>query len=321
MDELGTPRGSEERLDERYGAGRSRALDRSVVLISFANVAAQPLRSCLLRFDVVAQRGEWVDVGLGQLLASGVGICADDQHVYHVCVANPDFSTYLVVLDRATLDVKHVQPLPQIDDGHSVVRYGDELMVVSTGTDQIFAYPLCGMEVGGPRVAWSPSASGTDTHHVNSLTIADGDLLCSAFGPREDDSWYTARNGYIWNISTGDIVVDGLRQPHSATWYDGRLFFCNSLEGTVNTLDGEIVFLYGYSRGLAFGPDSTLYAGTSLSRRPPSAMADAGLFGNPSDDGDLHGQCALIEMSQSGANRVEVAMSQFGNEIYDILVL
>ena len=89
----------------------------------------------------------------------------------------------------------------------------------------------------------------------------------------------------------------------------------------MNTADGVLAYLYGYSRGLAFGPDGTLYAGTSLSRRPRTDMADAGVFGNPADEGDLHGQCALIQMTPGGTNRVEMPMEPFGSEIYDIVVL
>ena len=45
------------------------------------------------------------------------------------------------------------------------------------------------------------------------------------------------------------------------------------------------------------------------------------MFGNPSDEGELHGQSALIEMSETGVNRVETSMAPFGSEIYDIFVL
>jgi len=271
--------------------------------------------------DLATQRKEWVDIGLGQPLASGVGLCTDDQFVYHVIVANADFGTHLCVLDRWTLDVVNVQPLPEIDDGHSVLRLSDELMVVSTGTDEIVAYPLRGPEVGPARVVWSPTDSGSDTHHINSLALVGDELLCSAFGPKEDDSWASARNGYIRNVTAGTILLSGLRQPHSATWHDDQLFLCNSLEGSVNRNDEVVAYLYGYTRGLAFGPDGTLYAGTSLSRRPPRESEDAGLFQNPGHDGELHGQCALVTMNVQGANRLEMAIAPFGNEIYDIVVL
>lgn len=300
------------------GAG---PLARPQLLISIANVASDPRPSCLLHMDVLTQRREWIEVGFGQLLASGVGIHAGERYVYHVCIANADFSTHLTVLDRESLRVVHVQPLPEVVDGHSVVRYGDELIVVSTGTDEILGYQLQGPEVGHPRLVWTPTGSGTDTHHINSLAVANGELLCSAFGPKDDESWATARNGYIRNVTASTVVLDGLRQPHSATWHNDQLFVCNSLEGSVNTIDDVVAYLYGYARGLTFGPDGMMYAGTSLARRPPLASEDTALFRSPSDPGDLHGQCAVIRMAENGGHRLEMAIAPFGAEIYDIVVL
>jgi hypothetical protein len=214
-----------------------------------------------------------------------------------------------------------VHRLDVVRDGHSVIRYGDELLVVSTGTDEIIAYPLRGTKLGSSRVIWSPTNSGTDTHHVNSVTLLGGDVLCSAFGPKHENSWATAEDGYVRNVSTGEELVGGLQQPHSATVYDERLFFCNSLEGSVETVDAVVAYLYGYSRGLAVGPDGTVYAATSMSRKPSDPAAGRAVFRNPGDEGELHGHCALVRMTQSGANRLEVSLANFANEIYDLFVL
>ena len=299
------------------------ALERTHLLISFSNVASQPRPSCLLRLDLATQGAEWVEVGLGQLLASSAGICTDDKYVYHICIGNSDFSTYLTILDRHALQVVQVLPLPEVVDGHSLVQYGDDLIVASAGTDEILAYPLRGLELGEARIVWSPTDSGTDTHHVNSVAVSDGQLLCSAFGLKEEPlSWSTARNGYVRNLTTDAIILEGLHQPHSVTWHGGQLFFCNSLEGTVNARDAVVAYLYGYARGLTFGPDETMYVATSLARRPPQATSDdAVVFSNANDPGDVHGHCALIQMTVDGANRVEVSMTPYGYEIYDIVVL
>jgi hypothetical protein len=194
-------------------------------------------------------------------------------------------------------------------------------MVVSSGTDQVLAYPIDGVTLGTPREVWSPTNSATDTHHLNSLTYSDGQLFCSAFGPREEESWSTARHGYVRNITSGVTVLEGLRQPHSAVWHDGHLFVCNSLEGSVNIGNDAFAYLSGYSRGLAFGTDGTLYAGTSFARRPPAPTEDTAVFRNPVEKGDLHGQCAVISMTPRGTNRIEIPIPPFGNEIYDILAL
>lgn len=290
------------------------------LLVSICNVAADPRPSCLLRLDMESQRADWVDTGVGEPLVSGAGICTDDDHVYHVGVLRSGFRTVLSVLERRSLAVVHVQRLDEVDDAHSVARQGDELLVVSTGTDEIVAYRLDGLKATEARVVWSPTGSGRDTHHINSLVIADGELLCSAFGAKEGDSWTSARRGYIHNVTRDTVVVPGLRQPHTASWHDGTLFFCNSLEGSVNTSEGAIAFMAGYSRGLAFGPDGVVYAGTSVSRRPTAHTDEGDVFMNPSDEGDLRGQCAVVQLSTHGGHRLEMGMRSFGLEIYDIVV-
>jgi Domain of unknown function (DUF4915) len=308
--------------EKMVDSAHPRFLDRPQLLISIANVAADPRPSCLLHVDTATERTAWVDIGVGQPLASGTGIFADDLFVYHVCVVNPSFETYLVILDRQSLEVAHVQQLPEIADVHSIVRLGDELIIVSTETDQILAYSLDGLLVGAARQVWSPTNSGQDTHHINSLAVADGELFCSAFGPRDGDSWTTATNGYIRNVSAGVNVIGGLRQPHSATWNENQLYFCNSFDGSVNTSDSVVAYLYGYTRGLAFGPNGMLYTGTSRSRRPSQSTPANVQFANPGDQqGDVSGQCALVQMTVSGMNRLEFAMTAYGNEIYDILAL
>lgn len=293
------------------------------MLISIMNVAASPRPSCLLRLDMETLESEWVEVGIDRLLASGLGIFDDGRYVYHVCIANdPGFPTYLVVLERHSLEVMNVQPLPEVTDAHSVVRLGEDLCVASTGTDEIAAYRLDGCRVRDPRVLWAPTASGTDTHHVNSLFVLGDDLWCSAFGPRESErySWATAANGYIRNVTQGSTLIDGLRQPHTVVWHDGHVYYCNSPLGTVN-VDGDVfAYLHGYARGLVFAPDGHLYVGTSLGRRPARAPDRADVFDNLHDEGSPHGRCAVVRFSPSGS-RTEIGLSHRGDEIYDLLIL
>jgi glucose/arabinose dehydrogenase len=290
------------------------------LLVSICNVAAHPRPSCLLRLDVETQRADWVDTGVGELLVSGAGICSDERYVYHVSIVEAGFATVLSIFDRTTLAVVHVETLEEVSDAHSLLRQGDDLLVASTGTDEIVAYRLDGPKTSDARVIWTPTGSGTDTHHINSLALANGDVLCSAFGAKEADSWASATNGYIHNVTRDTPVVGGLRQPHTASWRDGGLYFCNSQEGSVNTTAGVVAFLAGYSRGLAFGPDGTLFAGTSVSRRPSSTSGDTAGFMNPMDPGEPRGQCAVVQLNPEGGHRVEVGMASFGHEIYDVFI-
>lgn len=266
---------------------------------------SNPRSSCLVLLDLESHAKRWVDVGLGGgELYGGLGLVADERFVYHLSFVGPEQASHLSVLDRASLEVVHTQALPEVADGHSLVRRGDELVVVSTGTDEIIAYRLDGPRATDPHLLWTPTGSGSDTHHVNSATVVDGELLCSAFGAKTGEAWASATEGYIRNVTTGTTVVAGLRQPHTATWHDGLLYFCNSAMGTVDSTVGPVASLAGYSRGLAFDADGSLYTATSVGR-PWSEMA---------------GRCAVVQISPGGM-RTEIGLAPFGAEVYDLLLL
>ncbi len=259
-----------------------------------------------------------MDVGCSEEpLIAGLGICADERFIYHASLAKTDHRTVLSVLDRDTLAVLHVQQLPEISDVHSIQRLEDELFVASTGTDEIVAYRMDGCVAKNARVVWSPTGSGTDTHHINSLGQLNGELWCSAFGDRGGESWVTAGNGYVHNVSTDKRLLEGLRQPHSVTFYDGQLYFCNSQAGTVDSSEGTVAFLVGYSRGLAFSSEGTMYAGTSLSRRTTHGADE---FLNLGNAGLLSGRCAVVKIPPEGS-RLEIGLSHAGFEVYDLLLV
>jgi Domain of unknown function (DUF4915) len=254
-------------------------------------------------------------------LVSSAGICCYERYVYHVSIVVSGFATVLTILDRQTLEVLHVQTLAEIIDAHSIARHGDELFVASTGTDEVIAYRVDGARVGESRLAWTPTGSGTDTHHINSVAVAGGQVVCSAFGAKEDGSWAKPKNGYIRSVESDSLLLGGLRQPHSVCWQNGTLYFCNSQEGTVCTPDGDVAYLSSYSRGLAFAPDGTIYAGTSLSRKPSQPADDKPVFHNPSDPGEIHGRCSIVCIPPDGLGRGEIPMDSWAHELYDIAIV
>jgi hypothetical protein len=312
-----------------YGAERDGDL-----LISICNVPFDPRPSCLLRMNTATLAVEPVDVGFSEpLVISGVGICSDENYVFHTSLALPDVATpppapgrptdlvtQLSVLDKRDLTVVNVQSLPEANDCHSIVRHADMLYAVSTGTDEVFSYRLHGSEVKDPELVWTPSGAMQDVHHVNSIAIADGELVCSAFGPKEGDTWATSTHGYIHNISSDSRILDGLHQPHTVTWNPHGFYFCNSRLGTVNLADNVIAHLAGYARGLAFASDGVMYAATSVGRRPVENSSQTDVFRHPEDPGELNGRCAVMRFSPEGF-RTEIGLSAAGYEVYDLLVL
>jgi hypothetical protein len=299
-----------------------------VLLVSIGNFGGArpvnpeaPRATCLLKLGFDTEIRAWVDVGCSDNpLVAGLGLCTDNRYVYHVSLAKIDSRSILTVLDRRTLNVVHVQALMEVADVHSIQCLGDELIVVSTGTDQIIGYQLDDAVAHSARVLWTPTNSGRDEHHVNSLAVMNDELICSAFGPAEGGTWATAKNGYIQNVTTDTRLVDHLIHPHSVTIHNRQIYYCQSPDGTVSSLDGVVGYFAGYTRGLAFGVDGTMYVGTSLSRRTTQGSSGPIEFHNLGFVGALTGQCAVARVSPT-QTRFELSTSAFGLEIYDILVL
>lgn len=306
----------------------------SHVLVSICDVSFDPRWSCLLRMDTNSYLTEAVDVGSSEpLVIGGMGLCADDVNIFHVSqllrkprspgdppIVEADMVTQLSVLDRDSLDVVDVQALPEIHDCHSIARLGDELYAVSTATDELVAYQLEGSKATNPRVIWTPSGGGEDAHHVNAVSVVEGEIVCSAFGPKDSYAWTSAAHGYLHNVNRDVNVLEGLKQPHTVLWNNGRLYYCNSRLGTVETDGAVVAYVSGYSRGLAFGPDDTMYVGTSVGRRPADDPIRTDTFGHPTHEGELNGRCAVVQITPSG-RRTEVGLSFAGFEVYDLLVV
>lgn len=111
-----------------------------------------------------------------------------------------------------------------------------------------------------------------DSAHLNSIAIYQGRLIASVFGSFTRNREYkdgTSGLGKIFDVRTGETLIDGLSQPHSLTVVDDFLYFCSSQEKKLHVYDGEriinTVLLPGYARGIAVG-ENCIYVGISLSR-------------------------------------------------------
>ena len=295
------------------------------LLISLCDVLASLRQTCLIRMDLLTRRMHWVDIGFDRrVVASGKGIALDDASLFHLSlVRSPEGvdDTFLTVLDRGSFDVVHRQPLPEVRDGHSLLRHEDRLYVASTGTDEVWVYRLDGVRATEPELVWTPTGSGSDTHHVNSIAMVDGELCVTAIGPKLEGTWMASRNGYIWNLTRSTELASGLWQPHSLTWHEGQFWFCNSQVGTLNAETGPLVQFTGYSRGLAFVSGGPTFIGTSVGRRPRNdPLRGHDVFHNPWTGGEPRGRCAVVMISPGGV-RTEIGMTDWGSEIYDLLLV
>ncbi len=298
---------------------RRTALDVEL-LVSFCNLTRAGA-TALVRVDTTTRKIEPVPLGDPPDTIRGcTGIAMDAEHVYCVWIIDAERS-YVSVLDRPTLMPVEVLMLPDVRDPHSIAAADGWIYIAATGTDEVRRVESA--RLGEPsEVVWRATAEERDTHHVNSLLVLDGRLLCSAFGPKSADRWSTALDGYVADTTTGEILWKGIEQPHSLAVGPDGLYIAESRRARIKGLhSGRTLYVEGYARGLAFGPDRSLVAGSSPGRARSRSL---GTIENPADAGELSGLLGLaIADGDAGAFQEDatIDLSSFQAEIYDVLVL
>jgi GT2 family glycosyltransferase len=112
-----------------------------------------------------------------------------------------------------------------------------------------------------------------DCSHVNCIVMHNGRLIASMFGPFTVHRGYkgvTRRAGRVVDVRSGEILIEGLSQPHSLVVVEDQLWLCSSEDRAVHIYDRNYrlerqLLLPGYTRGLAVGRHA-VYVGISRSR-------------------------------------------------------
>ena len=107
-----------------------------------------------------------------------------------------------------------------------------------------------------------------DRCHLNGLALRDGKARYVTAVSSSDvvDGWRDRRTagGCVIDVTSGDVVAEGLSMPHSPRWYRERLWVLNSGKGEFGWVDlaagrfEPIAFCPGYLRGLAFAGDHAI---------------------------------------------------------------
>jgi hypothetical protein len=294
------------------------------ILVSFCNIPARttsPL-AVLQLLEKGDRQVSYAPVSLGypDLVTTATGMTRSGGRIF-VLFESREKKTCVAALQENDLTPLFQYELPEVKDGHSILATGACLYVVSTGTDEVICYDIKEKSLENPRVIWQASDTKRDTHHVNSITEHDGDILVSAFGPKTGDLWATASNGYIFNITTGMLVADGIHHPHSLSFRNGRVYYSDSHRNTFCVMgEAEPIFgLSGYSRGISWFSDKLACMATSIGRR---TSRSTGMITNPADPGEPAGECTLLLGDISKKKIVKkFDLSWFGPEIYDVLAL
>jgi hypothetical protein len=166
--------------------------------------------------------------------------------------------------------LKYWLRLPSIRDVHDVLLIDGAFVCASTGLNE-----LCWFDpLGNLRRRWQAQGE-RDAWHLNCLWQAEGRLYASAFGEFASHRGWAAnslKTGFIFDVETGEKVVEGLSGPHNPRFVDGDWVVCNSHTKTltISKPSGQVqeVRLESFTRGLAFD-ERYFYVGESANRKDP----------------------------------------------------
>lgn len=116
---------------------------------------------------------------------------------------------------------------------------------------------------------WKPpfisKLAAEDRCHLNGLAMRYGKPYYVTMISQSDiaEGWreYRENGGTVMDITTDEIIAEGLSMPHSPRWYQDQLWILNSGTGELGTIDlksgqfNPMTFCPGYLRGCSFYKD------------------------------------------------------------------
>ena len=126
---------------------------------------------------------------------------------------------------------------------------------------------------------WRPDfisrLAAEDRCHLNGLALRDGQPRYVTLCARSDvvDGWrdHRADGGCVIDVTSNEVLVEGLSMPHSPRWHQDRLWLLEAGSGWFGFIDPHsgnferVTFCSGYPRGLAIFGDWAV-VGLSLPR-------------------------------------------------------
>jgi len=195
-----------------------------------------------------------------------------DRHLVHLTNTVPQNRRSQGVFDKSFVPAS-VSSTGDIN-GHDIAMAKDgRLIFVNTRSNCLSTLD----EDGDVIPVWSPGfLNGVQTGdrcHLNGLAI-DGGASAYVTGMARSckvNGWRRHRvdGGFVMDVQSNRVIVEGLSMPHSPRVHDGELWVCNSGTGELGIIDREVgrfqpfAFFPGFVRGLAIHGK---YAFVGLSR-------------------------------------------------------
>jgi hypothetical protein len=291
------------------------------LLISFVNQVFTPELS-LGYYDEQNDELRWVvPYGANMNAQGATGIALTDDSIYVCCQQSG-----LIRLDHG-FRLEGSYEFKKVADPHSMVYHGGCLYIVSSGTDEVYRLTLdSGGQVSCEELFWrNPEAGGEgkDQTHLNSIAVTPGgDFYVTCFGEKDPGGRMNTFGGKLINITSGEVVMDNLRNPHTAYYYSGtgRILLCESLTGKLLGEDGFESRLGGYTRGVCETQNDLIVASSARRMISKSKGVLVGRYGDFEREDEKNSFLHFIDKKTMKPSR-KVRFSCYGKEIFDIVRL
>ncbi|NIT28916.1 MAG: hypothetical protein GTN53_41105, partial [Candidatus Aminicenantes bacterium] len=184
------------------------------LLIGFPNQVFTPN----LRLGLYHESGDklqWIIPDLPWKTSGATGIASNGKWIY-VSYQKAGLAVY-----DFGFQIRQFYEYKFVNDPHSLKFYKDNILVVSSGTNEIYKLFLDDKGFADhEELFWRPAdlnKTQKDLIHVNSLSVSkNGEVFITLFGNKNPKGWEKTLCGELVNISSNQVILRGLQNPHTA---------------------------------------------------------------------------------------------------------
>lgn len=285
-----------------------------------------------------AEKGKLIQTFFPVAHPSGLAIHPSGKNFYVASTRNPNRIIEFSPISSQDADEKsmaghwipsRIKIYPGATYLHDLTFIGDSLYANSVGYNGVFKVDFC--TPAAEKLEWWPPSTDTNgqpdcsANYLQLNSIAAGnELVSSCFTASTEfpqsykpghKRFKVDKQGVVFN-GQGDVIARRLTRPHSARFYNNRVWLCNSGYGQVGYVDDgkftDRLKLSGWTRGLCFH-GNYLFAG--ISRILPGFEHYA-----PGIDAKL-AQCAVVAADTRTGEIVGKIVFPNGNQIFGLEAL
>lgn len=205
---------------------------------------------------------------LDRLPTAGLAVDGERGCLYRLLTTpvTPPLGGELLTYDPCGLS--HYARLDFLRDPHDLICWRGELWGTCTEENRIYRISRTGYVRGYLSFPEFPHI-----HHLNNLTVRDGELYATAFAALHPPvPGQERRPGVIFDVARRQVIRDDLASPHHPAWVDGSWIVCDSRRNALLRFgpdqEDQRVELGAWTRGLAVA-DQHIICGLSARRSGP----------------------------------------------------